>query len=157
MKKVLVSACLLGERVRYDGQDKRVVHPVLERWIAEDRIVPVCPEVAGGLPVPRPASARQPDGRVTDVKGRDVTSHFTSGASRALELARAHDVALAVLKEGSPSCGSSLVGDPGFTGLKLPGQGVATEALRAAGFQVFSELELELAAQALAQVEKSAT
>ncbi|MCC6333029.1 MAG: DUF523 domain-containing protein [Myxococcales bacterium] len=154
MKKVLVSACLLGERVRYDGSDERVDSGVLARWEAEGRVVRVCPEVAGGLPVPRPPAELQPDGRIADVNGRDVSGAFRAGAQHAVALAREHGVAVAVLKEGSPSCGSSLVGDGRFTGAKVPGQGATTWALRAAGIPVFSELELEGALAALERAEK---
>ncbi len=139
MTKVLVSACLLGERVRYDGQLKAVANPVLARWVAEGRVVPVCPEVAGGLPVPRPPAEQQLDGRVVTVAGVDVTSAFAQGAARALALAAEHAVGCAVLKESSPSCGSSRVHDGSFRGQEVPGAGVTTQALRAAGVPVFSE------------------
>lgn len=149
MKKVLVSACLLGERVRYDGKDKRADSAVLARWVTEGRVVPVCPEVEGGLGVPRPPAAQQPDGRVLDVTGRDVTQAFDAGAAHAVALARRHGITVAVLKEGSPSCGAALVGDAGFTGAKVPGMGVTARALRAAGVRVFSEDEIDRADAAL--------
>jgi uncharacterized protein YbbK (DUF523 family) len=149
VKKVLVSACLLGQPVRYDAKDKRVDHAILARWVAEGRVVPVCPEVAGGLPVPRPPAERQPDGRVVDVNGGDVTAQFDAGAAHAVTLAREHGITVAVLKEGSPSCGSSLVGDGTHTGVKVPGQGVTTVALRAIGVRVFSEDEIDRADTAL--------
>jgi uncharacterized protein YbbK (DUF523 family) len=154
VKKVLVSACLLGEPVRYDGKDKRVASEILARWIAEGRVVPVCPEVEGGLPVPRPPAERQADGRIVDVNGRDVSAEFAAGAARAVALAHEHAVVVAVLKEGSPSCGSSLVGDGTFGGVKVKGSGATTQALRALGVQVFSELELELADCALEAIER---
>src|SRR5919198_2406857 len=104
--RVLVSACLLGERVRYDGRDARCASDVLDRWAREGRLVPFCPEVAGGFPVPRPAAEiHGGDGRsvltglarVRDVAGRDVTSLFEQGARRALETARSQGVRLAIL------------------------------------------------------------
>lgn len=149
MKKVLVSACLLGQPVRYDGKDKRVDSGVLARWVAEGRVVPVCPEVAGGLPVPRPPAELQPDGRILDVNGRDVTAEFDAGAAHAVALAREHGITVAVLKEGSPSCGASLVGDGTFSGTKVPGAGATAKALRAIGVRVFSELEIDRADTAL--------
>lgn len=142
MKKVLVSACLLGDAVRYDGRSKGAPHPVLERWLREGRVVKVCPEVAGGLPVPRPPSEIQPDGRVVASTGADVTAEFDRGAAEALRLAREHHVACAVLKEGSPSCGSGFIYDGTFTKTARPGQvGVTVRALQAAGVRVFSELQ----------------
>jgi uncharacterized protein YbbK (DUF523 family) len=149
VKKVLVSACLLGQPVRYDGRDKRVDSGVLARWVAEGRVVPVCPEVAGGLPVPRPPAERQPDGRILDAHGRDVTAAFDAGAAHAVALARQHGITVAVLKEGSPSCGASLVGDGTFTGTKVSGQGATAAALRAIGVRVFSDLEIDRADTAL--------
>lgn len=91
MEKILVSACLLGDPVRFDGGDKRCEHEVLRRWVSEGRVVPICPEVAGGLQVPRaPAEivggaggARVLAGaaRVVDVGGRDVSAYFVRGPS----------------------------------------------------------------------------
>lgn len=150
MRKVLVSACLLGERVRYDGAARPDASPVLARWLAEGRVVPVCPEVLGGLPVPRPPAEAQPDGRVVTSSGHDVTAAFQRGAAAALALARAHHLAVAVLKEGSPSCGSGFVYDGTFARVPVPGgEGVTARALRAAGVQVFSEREWEAADRAL--------
>lgn len=150
MKRVLVSACLLGERVRYDGKDKGVQHPVLARWLAEGRVVKVCPEVEGGLPVPRPPAEQQPDGRIRTQAGDDVTDAFSRGASAALELVRMHGITVAVLKEGSPSCGSGFVYDGSFSRTHVEGgEGTTTRALRSAGVQVFSETQWDEAAQAL--------
>lgn len=144
MKRVLVSACLLGERVRFDGREKGSHHPVLTRWLAEGRVVKVCPEVAGGLPVPRPPAEQQPDGRVLTDTGVDVTQAFTRGAAEALRLVREHSIEVAVLKEGSPSCGSGFIYDGTFSKTKRPGEvGETTRLLRAHGVKVFSELQWE--------------
>lgn len=149
-QKILVSACLLGDRVRFDGRDKGVHHPVLARWLSEGRVVKVCPEVAGGLGVPRPPAERQPDGRVLADTGADVSSAFKDGAAFAVKLAREHQIAIAVLKEGSPSCGSGYVYDGTFTKTKLVGEaGETTLALRALGVQVFSEHQWDEAEAAL--------
>ena len=146
MKRVLVSACLLGERVRYDGREKGSEHPVLQRWLQEGRVVKVCPEVEGGLPVPRPPAERQPDGRVVMQTGVDVTDAFTRGAAEALRLVKEHGLTVAVLKEGSPSCGSGFIYDGSFSKTQLPGQvGETTRLLRANGVKVFSELQWEAA------------
>ena len=156
--KVLVSACLLGQPVRYDGRASG--HPdLLQRWQAEGRVVPLCPEVAGGLPTPRPP-AEIPGGQggdvldggaqVLTVAGEDVSAAFLAGAQQALALVRRYDIRVAVLKAGSPSCGNRLTYDGTFTGVKVPGEGVTTALLRREGVQVFSELELEEAQRALA-------
>jgi len=153
MKKVMVSACLLGEPVRYDGASVPVRHPVLARWLQEGRVVPCCPEVAGGLPVPRPPAEIEGGAgggavlagraRILDREGRDVTAPFRAGAEAALALARAEGVVLAVLKEGSPSCGSALIHDGAFGGHRVPGEGLTAALLRGAGIPVFNEDQWE--------------
>ncbi|MDR0209546.1 MAG: DUF523 domain-containing protein [Pseudomonas putida] len=155
--KVLVSACLLGQRVRYDGRDSGYPD-VLQRWQAEGRVVPLCPEVAGGLPTPRPpaeipggqgAAVLDGQAQVVTVTGMDVSEAFLAGARQALALVRQHGIRVAVLKAGSPSCGNRLTYDGTFSGVKVPGEGVTTALLRREGVQVFSELELEDAQRAL--------
>jgi len=160
LDKVLVSACLLGERVRYNGDHKRCDDDALWRWVDEGRVVPVCPELAGGLGVPRPASeiigaaggAKVLDGeaRVVSSEADDVTAAFLRGAEIALALAQAHGVRVAVLKEGSPSCGVRLTADGTFSGVKVDDSGVTTALLRRHGIVVFSEHEIALADAALA-------
>jgi uncharacterized protein YbbK (DUF523 family) len=154
LRRVLVSACLLGERVRYDGTVKPVREAILARWISEGRVIPVCPEVAGGLPVPRPPVELQPDHRLLDLEGADRSAEFIRGAAEALRLAQAGEVAFAVLKESSPSCGPSLIHDGSFQGRQIPGAGLTARALRAAGFQVFSEAQLEDADALLCRLDR---
>ncbi len=149
-KKVLVSACLLGERVRFDGREKGSSHAVLARWLAEGRVVRVCPEVEGGLAVPRPP-AEQRAGRVVTDTGVDVTAEFERGAAAALALVKAHGISVAVMKEGSPSCGSGFIYDGTFSRTRVPGgEGETVKLLRAHGVQVFSELQWDLADAATA-------
>jgi uncharacterized protein YbbK (DUF523 family) len=153
MKKILVSECLYGERpVRYDGAETPCVDPVFLRWKAEGRLVPVCPEILGGLTVPRSASQRRDD-RVVTENGEDVTAAFTRGAERALRSAAEHGAAFAIMKDGSPSCGVNLIHDGSFTGKKIAGQGVATERLAAAGYRVFSENDIDAAEELLREIE----
>jgi uncharacterized protein YbbK (DUF523 family) len=155
--KVIVSACLLGAPVRYDGTDKKTNHHVLQRWIDEGRVVPVCPEVLGGLGTPRPpAEMTHADGvrRVRVNTGRDVTAEFERGAAEALEIAVRAGARVAILKEGSPSCGRTFVYDGTFTGSRVEGEGVTTALLRERGIRVFSEQELEAAAEYLGALEQ---
>jgi len=135
--KVLVSACLMGSRVRYDGRDKLLASELLERWTAEGRVVPFCPELAGGLSVPRAPAELQPDGRVLDLTGRDVTALFADGARQALAVAQSEGCRFALLTDGSPSCGSSFVYDGSFTGRKVAGAGVTATLLEGHGIRVF--------------------
>ncbi len=154
---VIVSACLLGAPVRYNGKDKKTNHPILQRWIEEGRVVSVCPEVMGGLGTPRPpAEIVHRDGirRVYANTGRDVTAEFERGAADALEQAIRHGARIAVLKEGSPSCGSTFVYDGTFTGAGIAGSGVTTALLRERGIRVFSENELEAADAVLIELER---
>ena len=157
MQKILVSRCLLGHRVRYDGGASGPFD-LLDQWIAEGRVVPLCPEVAGGLPTPR-AAAEIPGGQGAEVldgqasvittDGEDVSAAFLSGAWQALELVQKHAIRIAVLKAHSPSCGNVLTYDGTFSGVKVAGEGVTAALLKRHGVQVFSELELIEAALAL--------
>jgi uncharacterized protein YbbK (DUF523 family) len=163
MEKILVSACLLGERVRYDAGDVSCLHPVLRAWAAEGRLVPVCPEVAGGLSVPRPpAQIKGPGGgpavlartaEIHTVHGQDVTAAFLAGAQVALDTARRHGIRVAILKDNSPSCGSTRIHDGTFSGVRIPGMGSSAALLRANGIEVFPETDLEAAATRLAELE----
>lgn len=163
MQHVLISACLLGKPVRYDGRGVPHGHAVLTRWQAEGRVVAVCPEVAGGMPIPRPPAEIEPGrdaasvlagrGRVVAVSGDDVTASFVHGAREALAAAQAHAIRIAVLKEGSPSCGSGYVYDGYFEGRRQPGVGVTAELLRTAGLHVFSEHQWDEAGVLLAKLE----
>jgi uncharacterized protein YbbK (DUF523 family) len=156
VEKILISACLLGERVRYHGGDAQVDHPILRRWLDEGRLVPLCPEMAGGLSTPRPAaeiSTRLGKRIVLTVSGLDVTDNFERGAVAAVEACSTGTIRIAILKDGSPSCGSQSVYDGSFGGRRIEGQGVTTSRLVAEGVHVFSESQLEDAAAYLALLE----
>ena len=134
--KILVSACLLGLNCRYCGGgclNERVV-----ALSSRHTLIPVCPEQLGGLPTPR-----NPDeircGRVYEKSGADNTEAFELGAREALKLARMLDCTHAVLKERSPSCGSSIIYDGTFSGNKIKGAGVTAKLLMENGIKVFSE------------------
>lgn len=138
--KLLVSACLLGTPCRYDGEAKRndAVRALAEKF----ELVPVCPEVMGGLPTPRTPSERQ-GARVVTRDGRDVTAEYRRGAESALEIAQREGVCAALLKERSPSCGSGVIHDGSFIGALTAGDGVTAELLRAHGIAVFGESEAQ--------------
>ena len=158
MKKILVSACLLGNPVRYDGNSKAIDSTDLDALLAQDRVISFCPEVAGGLPVPRAAAEIQNgDGnaviaelaRVKTRDGRDVTDYFLSGAQQALALCHEHNITVAVLTETSPSCGSNQIYDGSFSRNAIPGSGVTAALLRQHGIKVFSQHQLEAACKHL--------
>lgn len=145
MEKVLISSCFLGNKVRYDGGDNLLVNRTLARWQKEQRLVVICPEMAGGLPTPRAPAEIQFVGEkitVTTINGQDVTQAFTLGAKRALKLCKEQGVRYALLKESSPSCGSSTIYNGKFKQEKVTGEGVTTKLLRANGIKVFSESTL---------------
>ena len=146
----LVSACLLGIPAAYDGRGRPMME--LVALAAQGQAVPVCPEVAGGLSIPRPpaeivggSGEDVLDGRarVVTADGQDVTAAYLKGAEVALAAARRCGARVAVLKARSPSCGSRQIYDGSHTGCLVPGQGVAAALLRRAGLHVVSEERFE--------------
>ncbi len=143
--KILVSACLMGQKVRYDGKDRFTEG--MEKLSQYHELLPFCPEVSGGLPVPRePAElngkARDTlngEGSIITSSGNDVTAEFLEGAGKALALCLEKGAEAAILKDGSPSCGSTYVYDGNHCGVKIPGMGITAELLTANGIRVFSE------------------
>jgi uncharacterized protein YbbK (DUF523 family) len=152
MDRILVSACLYGERVRFDAADATCADARFAAWREQGRLVPICPEVVGGLSVPRPR-ARIVDGRVVaddgSPDGRDVTADYLRGAHAAVALARQHGIRLAILKQNSPSCGCRTIFTPDFRG-RVPGEGLTARLLRENGVTVFGDDELDSAAAWLA-------
>lgn len=153
MKKILVSECLYGGRiVRYDAEDVTEKNLVFLKWKAEGRLVPICPEVFGGLPIPRPDS-QIVGNKVQTCSGKDVTFEYEKGAKEALRLSLENEVAFAIMKQDSPSCGSKYIYDGTFTDTKIKGQGLAVEYLRNAGVVVFGEEDIQKAEEYLNSLE----
>jgi len=150
--KLLVSACLLGSPVRYDGSAKSFADDALARWQREGRIVSVCPEIMGGFPTPRPpaeiadmkdgGAVLDGSGRVIEAGGKDVTAAFVDGAHAALRTAQKHDCRFALLTDGSPSCGSIAIYDGSFTGRKHANAGVTATLLRRHEITVFAPSQI---------------
>lgn len=109
------------------------------RLTEEFRVIGICPETVGGLPTPRPAAERRPDGRVVAADGSDVTAAYERGAAATVELARVSGAHQAVLKARSPSCGCHQIY---FGDQLVDGEGVTAQALREAGIDVRSEEDL---------------
>lgn len=150
--KILVSACLMGFKVRYNGSHKDQLQHTLSRWQEEGRLVVHCPELAAGLPVPRlPAEITGGEGRevmqgrakIVESDGRDVTAHYQLAAWLALDAARAAGCEAALLTDGSPTCGSQNIYNGLFQGQKKIGDGVAAALLRQHGIRVFSGEQIE--------------
>lgn len=136
MENILVSACLLGVSCRYDGKSKpnENVISLKDRY----NIIPVCPEIMGGLPTPRKASEIQGSQVVMD-DGTNVTKEYRKGAEEVLRLCRLFGCKRAVLKEKSPSCGCGKVYDGTFSGKLIDGNGITAKLLMENGIEVFGE------------------
>ncbi len=137
---ILISACMLGVRVRYDGQSKPNARAIA--LIDTHHLIPVCAEVMGGLPTPRVPAERQGE-KVITRDGRDVTEQYERGAQEIVRLAKMYDCRLAILKEKSPSCGTDRIYDGTFTGTLTPGEGILAQRLREKGITVAGESILE--------------
>ena len=138
MENLLISACLLGVECKYSGGSNALPEETIEKLRTRYRLIPVCPETAGGLPTPRDPSERLGE-CVVSCRGADVTRQFEKGAQAALTLAKRYGCSRALMKEHSPSCGSGLIYDGSFSGKLVEGDGCAAELLKAAGVFVVGE------------------
>lgn len=134
--KIMVSACLLGDNVKYNGGNN--YNQELIDFLQKHEIYKVCPEVMGGLLIPRiPAEIK--DDRVFNEKGKDVTNEYTKGALKVLEIAEKNNIKVAILKERSPSCGSNEIYDGTFNHQVINGEGITTKLLKENEIIVLSE------------------
>lgn len=149
--KILVSACLMGFKVRYNGSEKAALQETLARWEQEKRLVVHCPELAAGLVTPRPPAeivagnghdVMQNNARIVENTGQDVTAHYQLAAWLALETAQREQCCAALLTDGSPTCGSQVIYDGSFSGTQVEGKGVAAALLEAHGIKVFSHAQI---------------
>lgn len=140
MQKILISACLLGDKVNYKGEGK--YHPDVEKLKEKYDLVPFCPEVEGGLPIPRtPSEIKGNDVVMKD--GKIVTENFNSGAHKALMLCKYLGITKAVLKENSPSCGTHRIHNGYFNDRLIMGMGITAKLLKEKGIEVYSEEEID--------------
>ncbi|RKQ62205.1 uncharacterized protein YbbK (DUF523 family) [Vogesella indigofera] len=152
---LLVSACLLGQPVRYDGHGKAMPSPLLFELARRYQLLSICPECQGGLPTPRPAAEISGgdggdggdvlDGRarVITQTGQDVSRAFIDGARQALDSAIRHGCRQALLKANSPSCGNRQIHSGRFDQQLQPGSGVTAALLQGHGISVFNENEMD--------------
>ena len=138
MENLLVSACLLGFDCKYNGGNNALPPEALKQLRRRYRLIPVCPETAGGLPVPREPSERRGE-RVINRAGQDVTAEFQKGAELAAALARRFQIRKALLKSNSPSCGSGSIYDGSFSGTLTVGDGVTSEYIKCEGIETVSD------------------
>jgi uncharacterized protein YbbK (DUF523 family) len=142
MKTILISACLLGAACRYDGCSKPLDSQIVEKFKQSYHLIPVCPEIMGGLPTPRIPAEIMSDGRVLRQDGADVTENYLRGARETLRLAEIFQCKNAVLKERSPSCGTGKIYDGTFTKSLTDGNGIAADLLIKSGVRVIGESEI---------------
>ena len=140
MEKILISACLIGDKTRYDGKSN--YNPKIVDLLEKYELVPFCPEVEGGLSIPRSPSERKKD-RVINKEGKDVTKYFIKGAELALNICQYLGIRIAILKEKSPSCGVNQIYDGSFSNKLKSGSGVTTDLLKRKGIKVISEEEID--------------
>lgn len=139
MEKLLISACLIGTNCKYNGKNNYL--ELVEELKKKYELIPVCPEILGGLDIPRNPSEIK-NNKVISNKGIDVTKEFNLGAKSTLEITMNNNVKIALLKDGSPSCGSNYVYDGTFSKTKIKGNGITSILLKENGIKVFSENEI---------------
>lgn len=155
MNKILISACLLGQKVRYDGAHNLQNHPRLNQWIKDNLVISICPEVSGGLSTPRDpaeiehrmtaADVLAGKARIKTFLGQDVTLAYIRGAENTLKLARKHEIKVAILKARSPSCSSQQIYDGTFSKNIIDGVGITAALLYQHGINVFDESQIDIA------------
>lgn len=145
MWKILISDCLLGRPVRYDGRGCLVKDDDFSRWFEEGRLVGFCPEMSANLGCPRPASEINFLGQVVNQSGEDLTDLFQKAAELTFEFCKKNNVKLAILKEKSPSCGVQKIYDGTFSGKLIQGMGITASYLKQNGIPIFSDEQIQLA------------
>lgn len=140
MEKILISACLIGDKCKYDGKSN--YNPKIKDLLEKYELVPFCPEVEGGLPTPRVPSEIK-GGRVVNQEGRDVTFQFEKGAELAYNVCMYLGIKTVILKKLSPSCGSNEIYDGGFSHKVIKGDGVTASYLKRKGINVLTEDDID--------------
>ena len=134
--KIMVSACLLGDNVKYNGKNN--YHPKLVEFLKKYEIIKVCPEVMGGLMIPRIPSEIKDDIVINECEV-DVTKEYQLGAMKTLKIAKENNIKVAILKKNSPSCGCGKIYDGTFTHTLIDGDGVTAKLLKENGIVVLNE------------------
>ena len=140
MEKILISACLIGDNVKYNGGNN--LTPKLDALLEKYELIPFCPEVEGGLSTPR-SPAERVGNNVINQDGEDVTDAYMKGAELAFNICLFLKIKKVILKEKSPSCGSKIIYDGTFSHKEIPGMGVTAEYLKKKGIEVYSEDDID--------------
>ncbi|MFA9238775.1 MAG: DUF523 domain-containing protein [Candidatus Paceibacteria bacterium] len=153
--KILISSCLLGEDVRYDGNNSSIafnpkfafsLKELFMDILCDNEIYSFCPEVAGGLGIPRISAEIVKNDKpfiVKNEEGIDVTMNFLLGAKKALDICKEENIKIALLKANSPSCGNINIYDGTFTNNLTDGQGLTARLLKDNEIEVFNETQLK--------------
>lgn len=139
MEYILISACLIGANVKYNGKNNYI--ELVEKLKQKYELIQICPEVLGGLSIPRDPSEIKGD-KVISINNNDVTANFMLGANKALELAKKYNITKAVLKDGSPSCGNTYIYDGTFSKKKIDGFGITAKLLIENNINIYNEFEI---------------
>ena len=137
--RIMVSACLMGDNCKYNGGNN-LSQKVLN-YVKGHEVIPVCPEVLGGLPTPR-IPAEIVDGTVITKDGRNVNEEFKKGAEIALKMAVENQIDLVILQSRSPSCGPKQIYDGSFSGKRIDGQGIFAKLLIEKGIKILDVEDL---------------
>ena len=138
MEKYVVSACLVGKNTKYNGGNN--LNEKILKFLEEKENILVCPEVSGGVPIPRYPSEIIKD-KVINSKGQDVTYEFNLGTQKEIERVKEFGATKAILKSKSPSCGVNIIYDGTFKGNTINGDGIFVRELKKLGIEVLTELD----------------
>jgi uncharacterized protein YbbK (DUF523 family) len=142
--KLIISACLLGIKCRYDGKDNLISEDNISRLKDKFELIPICPEQLGGLSTPRLPAEIQIDGKILRQDGVDISMEFQRGADEAFKISNLFECNLALLKAKSPSCGNHEIYDGSFTGKLIPGKGITAKLFEKHGIKVYNENEIKI-------------
>lgn len=141
----LVSACLAGVNCRYNGQN--ALNEKIEELVLQGKAIPICPEVIGGLIIPRSCCEIIKDGdgkeKIISKDGEDFTEEFSAGAQKTLEIAKTLGAKKAILQSRSPSCGKGMIYDGTFSGVLIEGNGFTADLLIRNGIEVYTEKDFD--------------
>ena len=140
MEKIIISSCLLGNNCKYNGLNN--YNSLVEELKKYYELIPICPEVFGGLNIPREPSEIKGD-MVISINNKDVTNEFYLGANMALDIAKKNNIKIAILKEGSPSCGNNYIYDGTFTKTKINGSGITARLFKDNNIKIYTENEID--------------
>ena len=140
MEKILISACLVGDNVKYNGGNN--LTPKLDALLEKYELIPFCPEVEGGLSTPRSPAERVGE-RIVNQDGEDVTDNYLKGAELAFNICLYLKIKKVILKEKSPSCGSKIIYDGSFSHREIKGLGLTAKLLKEKGIRIIPDTEIE--------------